>query len=49
MSTSKYWGKTIASFLLVLFTMPLGHALNWLQKVFFGSKREEIVPNNMSL
>ena len=22
-----YWGKTIASFFLVLFTMPLGHAL----------------------
>ena len=27
MNTHKYWGKTIASFLLVLFTMPLGHAL----------------------
>ena len=27
MNTPKYWGKTIASFLLVLFTMPLGHAL----------------------
>ena len=27
MQTKKYWGKTIASFLLVLFTMPLGHAL----------------------
>ena len=27
MTTRKYWGKTIASFLLVLFTMPLGHAL----------------------
>ena len=27
MNTKKYWGKTIASFLLVLFTMPLGHAL----------------------
>ena len=27
MKTPKYWGKTIASFLLVLFTMPLGHAL----------------------
>lgn len=27
-STRKYyWGRTIASFLLVLFTMPLGHAL----------------------
>ena len=25
--TRRYWGKTIASFLLVLFTMPLGHAL----------------------
>ena len=23
----RYWGKTIASFMLVLFTMPLGHAL----------------------
>ena len=22
-----YWGRTIASFFLVLFTMPLGHAL----------------------
>ena len=22
-----YWGRSIASFLLVLFTMPLGHAL----------------------
>lgn len=27
MNTQKYWGKTIASFMLVLFTMPLGHAL----------------------
>ena len=28
MKTQKlYWGKTIASFFLVLFTMPLGHAL----------------------
>ena len=27
METQKYWGKTIASFLLVLFTMPLGHAI----------------------
>ena len=27
MQAKKYWGKTIASFLLVLFTMPLGHAL----------------------
>ena len=28
MNTPKlYWGKTIASFFLVLFTMPLGHAL----------------------
>ena len=23
----RYWGKTIAAFFLVLFTMPLGHAL----------------------
>ena len=23
----KYWGKTIASFVFVLFTMPLGHAM----------------------
>ncbi len=22
-----YWGRTIASFLLVLFSMPLGHGL----------------------
>ena len=27
MKPKSYWGKTIASFLLVLFTMPLGHAL----------------------
>ena len=28
MKTQKlYWGKTVASFFLVLFTMPLGHAL----------------------
>lgn len=27
MEQKKYWGKTIASFFLVLFTMPLGHAL----------------------
>ena len=28
MKTQKrYWWKTIASFFLVLFTMPLGHAL----------------------
>ena len=27
MERKSYWGKTIASFLLVLFTMPLGHAL----------------------
>lgn len=24
------------------------HALNWLQKVFFGAKRDEVVPRNMS-
>ena len=23
----KYWGKTITSFVFVLFTMPLGHAM----------------------
>ena len=27
MEQKKYWGKTVASFFLVLFTMPLGHAL----------------------
>lgn len=27
METKRYWWKAIASFLLVLFTMPLGHAL----------------------
>lgn len=27
MSNNKYWWKTIASFMVVLFTMPLGHAL----------------------
>lgn len=27
MKTERYWWKSIASFLLVLFTMPLGHAL----------------------
>ena len=27
MIQKKYWGKTVASFFLVLFTMPLGHAL----------------------
>ena len=29
MNTQKrlYWGKTVASFFLVLFTMPLGHAI----------------------
>ena len=27
MKTQKFWGKTLASFLLVLLTMPLGHAL----------------------
>lgn len=26
-TTPRYWGRTIISFLLVLFTMPLGHAL----------------------
>ena len=26
-SKQKYWGKTIASFIFVLFTMPLGHAM----------------------
>lgn len=29
-----YWGKTIASFLLVLFTMPLGHAMMMLMDRF---------------
>lgn len=29
-----YWGKTIASFLVVLFTMPLGHALMMLMGKF---------------
>ena len=29
-----YWGKSIASFLLVLFTMPLGHALMMLMGKF---------------
>lgn len=27
MIQKRYWGKTVASFFLVLFTMPLGHAL----------------------
>ena len=27
MENRRYWGKTIASFFLVLCTMPLGHAL----------------------
>jgi hypothetical protein len=27
MKTKRYWGKAIISFLVVLFTMPLGHAL----------------------
>jgi hypothetical protein len=27
MEQKKYWGKTVASFFLVLCTMPLGHAL----------------------
>ncbi len=33
-SRKLYWGKTIASFLLVLFTMPLGHALMMLMGKF---------------
>lgn len=31
-----YWGKTIASFLLVLFTMPLGHALMMIMGKFMA-------------
>ena len=31
-----HWGKTIASFLLVLFTMPLGHALMILMEKFMS-------------
>lgn len=27
MKSKRYWWKAIASFLMVLFTMPLGHAL----------------------
>ena len=30
----KYWGKTLVSFLVVLFTMPLGHALMILMEHF---------------
>lgn len=31
-----YWGKTILSFLVVLFTMPLGHAMMMLMDKFMS-------------
>lgn len=43
------FGFWVMFIVLYLFGSKTGcHALNWLQKVFFGPKREEIVPNNMS-
>lgn len=43
------FGFWVMFIVLYLFGSKTGcHALNWLQKVFFGAKREEIVPNNMS-
>ena len=43
------FGFWVMFIVLYLFGSKTGcHALNWLQKVFFGNKREEIVPNNMS-
>ena len=43
------FGFWVMFIVLYLFGSKTGcHALNWLQKVFFGEKRNEIVPNNMS-
>ena len=43
------FGFWVMFIVLYLFGSKTGcHALNWLQKVFFGPKRDEIVPNNMS-
>ena len=33
----KYWWRTIASFVLVLFSMPLGHALMILMERFMSN------------
>ena len=43
------FGFWVMFIVLYVFGSKTGcHALNWLQKVFFGGKRDEIVPNNMS-
>ena len=43
------FGFWVMFIVLYLFGSKTGcHALNWLQKVFFGPRRDEIVPRNMS-
>ena len=43
------FGFWVMFIILYLFGSKTGcHALNWLQKVFFGPRRDEIVPRNMS-
>ena len=43
------FGFWVMLIVLYLFGSKTGcHALNWLQKVFFGPRRDEIVPRNMS-
>lgn len=43
------FGFFVMFLVLYIFGSKTGcHALNWLQKVFFGPKRDEIVPRNMS-
>ena len=43
------FGFWVMFIVLYLFGSKTGcHALNWLQKVFFGDRRNEVVPNNMS-
>ena len=43
------FGFWVMFMVLYLFGSKTGcHALNWLQKVFFGKKRDEIVPSNLS-
>ena len=43
------FGFWVMFIVLYLFGSKTGcHALNWLQKVFFGKKRDELIPSNLS-
>ncbi len=45
----RYWWRTFASFLLVLFTMPLGHALMILMEKFMSQESMHIAGFMMGL